>query len=223
MKKRNWNELIGQRFGKLAVQGVYFKRIANRNKPVCVCECECCGDEIHVHASNLVSGNTNSCRGSLKFVDLTGQRFGKLVAVSKVSGGGKDTRWLCRCDCGKEVVRFAHGLKSSKVPHCGCVRKRCRRNGYVFLSLPNHPNADSQGKVYEHVVIMSQQIGRALLPEETVHHKNGVKDDNRPENLELWASNHPSGQRTEDLVEHYMAGLVKYRTKEQLQAWIESL
>lgn len=52
--------------------------------------------------------------------------------------------------------------------------------------------------VPEHRHVMSQHIGRELLPEETVHHINGVRDDNRLENLELWSSNHPKGQRTFD-------------------------
>jgi hypothetical protein len=50
--------------------------------------------------------------------------------------------------------------------------------------------------------VMETKIGRKLLPNETVHHKNGNKTDDRPSNLELWCSRHPKGQRIEDLLEH---------------------
>lgn len=56
-------------------------------------------------------------------------------------------------------------------------------------------------KIKEHRHAMELKLGRELLPDETVHHVNGKRDDNRPENLELWTGMHGNGQRVEDLVE----------------------
>lgn len=74
-------------------------------------------------------------------------------------------------------------------------------HGYVEIYAPDHPNAHADGRIPEHRKVISDLIGRPLLDDETVHHRNGVKTDNVPDNLELWSGNHPKGQRVQDLVD----------------------
>ena len=75
-----------------------------------------------------------------------------------------------------------------------------KRKGYRQFYDKDHPNSDATGAVYEHTKVMSEILGRPLRQGESVHHVNGVRDDNRPENLELWVVHQPKGQRVEDLV-----------------------
>jgi hypothetical protein len=78
--------------------------------------------------------------------------------------------------------------------------KHTDKFGYVQVWKPEHPNARMGGYIHEHRLVMSEKLGRPLERYENVHHINGKRDDNRLENLELWVTMQPSGQRPEDLV-----------------------
>ena len=76
------------------------------------------------------------------------------------------------------------------------------KNGYKQITIANHPNMTSKrGRIAEHTAIMAFYLGRPLRERESVHHKNGIRNDNRIENLELWHRGQPSGQRLEDKLE----------------------
>lgn len=74
-------------------------------------------------------------------------------------------------------------------------------SGYIVHKDRDNELAGSKnGYVLEHREVMSKKLGRLVRKDELVHHINGKRDDNRPENLELFYKGHPPGQRPEDLV-----------------------
>ena len=89
------------------------------------------------------------------------------------------------------------------------ARRFTVKAGYVVLD-KNHIDNPYTTKVYEHRLVMEKYLNRKLFPGENVHHINGDRSDNRIENLELWETSQPSGQRVEDKIEFYIHFLEQY-------------
>lgn len=109
--------LAGQRFGRLTVGGIAGKD--TRGKILWECRCDC-GKMAVVRSEALVNGCTRSC-GCLRTRDITGQRFGNLVALHP-TGETQNTHsvWACQCDCGNIVYVRSCSLQSGNTQSCGC-------------------------------------------------------------------------------------------------------
>lgn len=121
-------DMLGQRVGRLVVVA-----LAGRTQRGYRWECLCdCGTRFEVAGSNLRAGRTRSC-GCLKretssarlAADITGQRFGRLVALKRLNERKRTNRvWLVQCDCGKQAWSTVHDLRFGRNKSCGCLREK---------------------------------------------------------------------------------------------------
>jgi len=140
-------DLTGQRFDKLVV----IERVKSTKRTRWLCKCDC-GNMIDVDASNLKRTDIRHSCGCAKkealsgryLQDITGQSFGRLSAIKCVEHGSQNTKWLCKCSCGKEVVVLYGSLVHGTTKSCGCIRE----DGY------NERNADLIGNKFDHLSII---------------------------------------------------------------------
>lgn len=98
-------------------------------------------------------------------------------------------------DSAKEKISKAHKgkvvsdetrKKMSYVDKIGGIgHKKKRSDGYIYIYFPDHPKSTNGGYIMEHILVMECLIGRHLHDDEVVHRINGIRDDNRKENLKL--------------------------------------
>lgn len=147
-------DLTGQRFNRLFVleeadeaHQTYYNNGKHKTTWKCLCDC---GNICYVTTENLRRGDTPSCgcitkenrRKSLK--DLSGKRFGHLTVIKYIGTINRNSKYLVRCDCGKEYEIYAQNLTQGTTTSCGCVKETHGEQKIRFILEQNHINFINQ-------------------------------------------------------------------------------
>lgn len=127
----------------------------------------------------------------MKFVDLTGQRFGNLVVTSfncrrRYPGGGVASMWNCKCDCGNKTVVSNSSLRNG-TKSCGCKAKRCGKDNHFYK------HGDCNTRIYKVWSDMKKRCNDKNYKDYSIYGGKGVKvceewsGDNGYENFRDWA------------------------------------
>lgn len=184
-----YKDLTGQQFNRLTVVKYNKEATLQAKDGYCYWDCKCqCGNTITVKTTNLTTGHTKSCGCLISenakkqwynnivskniqnyTIDLTGQRFGKLVVSSynqMKSGKGKGSFWDCKCDCGKNTTVSYDSLVRGATQSCGCLGNS--KGEYLISQLLSKNNIN-----YKQEVTFSD-----LKDKKSLRFDFGIYDDN---------------------------------------------
>ena len=183
------------------------------------------GDTVWAWLSGSKQPSPANQLAAAKVLDI---KLNGVAFVQDEDGNYPDGMGVCE-ECGIEFASYRKRFRKHCSSACATKAQSTRQfgennpaykdgrkmtdQGYVQILLgAGHPMAARGGYALEHRYVMSQILGRPLKCTERVHHKNGIRNDNRPENLELWVptahrTEHPQGTRLVDRVLHDLDSL----------------
>lgn len=127
-------------------------------------------------------------------------RMRRYIYLDKTTGKPHSSTYVRKQRfCSQACAITAQRRASANKFLTGETGRHLRKDGYARIIRPIAINGKRE-PVYEHRVVMSRIIGRPLRSDEHCHHINGIRSDNRPENLELWTKQHPPGKRVADII-----------------------
>jgi len=226
------SDISGRKIDRLLVIKRIDKKTGDTNVYY-LCRCDC-GNEIEIRKDILLKKTTKIKSCGCQFIidknKIIGQKFNRLKIIEYVGlDKSHHPLYKCICDCGNAKIISMYNLKNNKTKSCGCFLsesssnrsgenhpswkggKSSNKNGYISIRSKNKLKL-------EHRLIMEEFLGRELYDNERVHHKNGIKNDNRIENLELRTiTTHPCGQSIEDMKSFCVDYLKKYSSVNEIK------
>ena len=151
------------------------KILIRTNEFKAICKCDWCGGKFERRYSHSINRKNQFCSRQCYGKWQSENRTGKNSPLFEKHLSEEHRKKLSKNMIGKYSGENHPLWKGGKI----------NNKGYILVYKPNYPNNRKDNYIYEHRLIMEEYLGRCLFSYEIIHHKNGIKTDNRIENLEL--------------------------------------